>query len=123
AEEGVHDLAVDAEIVAPHAVEHRLQLVRQLGDDSVAHRRAHPLDRVDGAKDLANGRDGAGARRVALELEQRLIDGRDVLSALGEKELRVLERVHGGLGKDDAQPSTRCTASSTRLGWKGLTTK
>ena len=44
-------VGVDREIAAAHAVEHRLELVRQLGDDGVAHRRRHALDRVNGAED------------------------------------------------------------------------
>ena len=52
----------------------------------------------------------AGAARrggVTLELEQRVIDGGDVLAALGEKELGVLERVHSGVAGARAQPNTR----------------
>jgi len=51
----VHDVGVDCEIAAANAIEHRLELVRQLGDDRVPHRCAHPLDRVDGAENGAHG--------------------------------------------------------------------
>ena len=67
----------------------------------------------------------AGGRRrvgVALELEQRVIHRRDVFATLGEKQLGVLKIVHGD-GRVSGYPSTRWTASSTRLGWNGLTTK
>ena len=61
AEQHVHDVGVDRELVATHAIEHRLQLVRELGDGGVAHRRAHALDRVDGAE---NRRRRDAARRA-----------------------------------------------------------
>ncbi len=95
AEQRVHDRRLDRHLAATNAVEHRLELVGQVGDERIAHRRRHPLDRVDGAEDLTDRRRSAGARRIALELQQRLIDGGDVLSALGEKELRVLAVIHG----------------------------
>ena len=100
-------VAVEREIVAAHAIEHRLELVRQLGDDGVSHRRAHAFDRVDRAKNLTDGSRRARRRRVALELEQRVIDGGDVLAALGEKELGVLEVVHSGVAGAVLSPSTR----------------
>src|SRR5690242_14210312 len=53
---------------------------------------------------------------MALPLEQQLIAGAQVLAALGQEQLGVLREVHG-------YPSTRWTASSTREGWNGLTTK
>ena len=56
AEQHVHHVGVDREVVAAHAIEHGLELVRQLGDDGIAHRRAHALDRVDGAEDRADRR-------------------------------------------------------------------
>ena len=68
-------------------------------------------------------RGGRRRVRVALELEQRVIDRRDVFTALGEKQLGVLKVVHGEWPGYRVYPSTRCTASSTRLGWNGLTTK
>ena len=122
AKKHVHDVGVDHEIVAPDAIKHRLELVRELGDDRVTHRRAHALDGVHGAKNRADVRRGRGGARVALELEQRMVHRRDVFTALGEKQLGVLKIVHGDAGRSP-YPSTRWTASSTRLGWNGLTTK
>ena len=60
AKQHVHDVRHRYRVAATNAVEHRLHLVRELGDDGVAHRRAHALDRVDGAEDRA---DGAATRR------------------------------------------------------------
>src|SRR5438552_4081952 len=53
---------------------------------------------------------------MALPLEQQLIAGAQVLAALGQEQLGVLREIHG-------YPRTRCTASRTREGWNGLTTK
>ncbi len=117
AKERVHDLAVEREIVAAHAVEHRLELVRQLGDDGVSHRRTHAFDRVDRAKNLTDGSRCARRRRVTLEFEQRVIDGGDVLAALREKELGVLERVHSGVAGAVLSP-TRVERLRAR-GWVG----
>ena len=105
-----------AQLAAPHAIEQRLELVRELGDDGVAHRRAHSLDRVHGAEDRAHGASVAG-RRVALELEQRVIDGRDVLAALGEKELGVLEIVHARNGRASGASARARAAPPRARGW------
>ena len=97
----LEQIRIQRPLARAHGVEHRLELVRELGHGRVAHRRAHPLDRVNGAED--------GARALAvivplLELQEVVIDGGDVLTALREEELFVLAGVHGA---PDAQPSTR----------------
>jgi hypothetical protein len=53
-EQHVHDLGIDDEILAAHAIEHGFELVRELGDDGVPHRRTHAFDRVDGAENGAH---------------------------------------------------------------------
>src|SRR5207253_242830 len=78
-----------------------------------AHRRRHPFHRVHGAEQPAHRRQAGG---VPLPLEQQLVAGAQVLPTLCQEQLGVLRQVH-------AQPSTRCTASSTREGWNGFTTK
>src|SRR2546427_2810014 len=57
-----------------------------------------------------------GRAAISLPLEQQLIAGAQVLAALGQEQLGVLRQVHG-------HPSTGWTASRTRDGWNGLTTK
>ena len=91
AEQQVHEPRVHRALALPHEVQQRLQLVRQRRDGGVAHRRAHPLDRVHAAEDRAHG---LVATHPALELEQRVVDGGDVLAALREKELGVLGAIH-----------------------------
>src|SRR4029079_2357411 len=51
--------------------------------------------RMHGAEDRVDSRGRARAGRIALQVEQRGIDGRNILTAFGEKELRVLKIVHG----------------------------
>ena len=94
AKQHVHDRDVDRQVAAANAIEHRFQLVRQFGDDGVTHRRAHAFDRMNATKDRRDGGGRTRSCRIALELEQRLVDSGDVLSALGEKELRVLGVIH-----------------------------
>src|SRR2546430_10549927 len=85
----------------------------EVGDAGVAHRRRHPFHRVHGADQPAHRRQAGG---VPLPLEQQRVAGAQVLPTLCQEQLGVLRQVH-------AQPSTRCTASSTREGWNGFTTK
>jgi hypothetical protein len=48
----------------------------------------------------------------------------DVLAPFSQEEIDVLGQVHGIFRLMRCyQPSTRWTASSTRLGWNGFTTK
>src|SRR4029077_16925132 len=98
---------------APEVVEQILQAMGQIGDAAVPHRRRHAFDRMHRAEQAA---DRLRRRRLALPLEQQLIAGAQVLAALGQEQLGVLREIHG-------YPRTRCTASSTREGWNGLTTK
>src|SRR5205823_6369145 len=90
----IHERSVHRQLAAPNAIEERLQLVRQLGDDDVSHRRAHPLHRMNGAKNRAH-RLGAAGGSVALELEEPLVNRRDVLATLREEEIGVLGGIHG----------------------------
>ncbi len=98
---------------ATQMVEQVLHAVREIGDAAVSHRRRHPFDRMHGTEQAA---DRLGRRRVPLPLEQQLIAGAQVLAAFGQEQLGVLREIHD-------YPSTRWTASSTREGWNGLTTK
>src|SRR2546428_656785 len=98
---------------AAQQVEQTFHAVSEVGDPGVAHRRRHSLHRVHRAEQPAHGREPGG---VFLPLEQQLIAGAQVLPAFGQEQLGVLRQVH-------RQPSTRWTASSTREGWNGFTTK
>src|SRR6266508_2532752 len=98
---------------AAQMVEQILHAVRQIGDAAVPHRRGHALDRVDRPEQAA---DRLGRGGIPLPIEQQLIAGAQVLAALGQEQLGVLRQVH-------RYPRTRWTASRTREGWKGLTTK
>ena len=58
--------------------------------------------------------------------EQLSTMNEELLAALGLKERGVLGEIHRCRSLTLAtalQPRTRCTASSTRLGWNGFTTK
>src|SRR6266545_876757 len=98
---------------AAQMVEQILHAVRQIGDAAVPHRRGHALDRVDRPEQAA---DRLGRGGIPLPIEQQLIAGAQVLPALGQEQLGVLRQIH-------RYPSTRWTASSTRDGWNGFTTK
>ena len=106
---------VGRQLRLPQRVEQVLRPVGQLGHAGEAHRRGHALDRVDRAEEPAHRRRSPpGSRSHSSSSWLQLLQ---VLAALGEEERGVL--------RDDpcAQPRTRCTASSTREGWNGLTTK
>ena len=77
---------------ASELVEKRLELVGQLADGRVSHRRAHSLHRVDGAEEPRYG----SVARATLQLEERGIDLREILATLGKKELGVPSCVHLG---------------------------
>ena len=98
---------------APQVIEEVLHPVGEVGDPGVAHRRRHPLHRVHRPEDPP---DRLRRRRAALPLEQQLVAGAQVFPALGQEQLGVLRQIH-------RYPSTRWTASSTREGWNGFTTK
>ena len=95
---------------------------------ALAHELESLLDRVRHAE-IAVDRavtDALFAAVDALEREQLLVHRRELLATLGLKERRVLGEIHSCRSLPLAtalQPRTRCTASSTRLGWKGFTTK
>ncbi len=75
----------------PETVEQVLHPMSQLGHAGVAHRRGHPLDRMDGPEQPA---DRLGRRRLPLPLEQQQVAGAQVLAALREEQRRVLRNVH-----------------------------
>ncbi len=122
-EERIRHRAIDGDLRVAYAIEQRLQLVRERRHRRVAHRRAHSLHRVHRAKDCAHW---LRRRGRTLQREQLLVHRGELLATLRLKERGVLGQVHGCRSRGLAtarQPSTRCTASSTRLGWNGLTTK
>src|SRR5439155_1687011 len=98
---------------ATQMVEQILHAMGEIGHAAVAHRRRHALDGMDGAENAADRLRRGG---MTLPLEQQLIAGAQVLAALGQEPPGVLRQVH-------RYPRTRWTASRTREGWKGLTTK
>src|SRR5690606_17444067 len=94
-----------------------LQLVRELRDFVEAERRGHALDRVRGPE--------RAIQRVPaiihLERRKAAVQRGQVLLRLGQVEVTVAAGIHRSA--PPRQPSTRCTASSTRAGWNGFTMK
>ncbi len=52
-----------------------------------------------------------------------MVDRRELLAALRAEQVGVAREVHAAGPGTSARADTRCTASSTRLGWNGFTTK
>ncbi len=99
----------DRPLPAAQQVQQAFQPVGEVGDAGVAHRRRHALHRVHRAEDAA---DRFGGRRLALPLQQQMVERGEMVAALGEEELRVLPHVHGSSRAPAARPPARARAGT-----------
>jgi len=97
-----------------HPREHLLHAVREAGHRLEAHGRAHPLE---GVRDAEDDRQRLGVGRVALQVEERGVEGLKALPALVQEEAEILGGLHAAvlLVRLHTGPGPRATAVSDRV--------